>query len=241
MEHKVHDQTIEQTFSDPNAAALARAACDGQAETIAKLVRSGINIDDQDKNFVTPLMWAVNCESLVGIEALLRAGANPNLRTHNSSETAVLAASTYRNAAILKLILKYGGDPNDRYAIGHGVDTAFSNALHRGIWENNWEHYYNLLDAGLDLNRADSQGETPVVLANNLNQLERVAEMLERGYHYNLNYLGYSVYDRTDLTPRFEAAREKVITLLRMRGVKFPVKPVPYPETEEEARKFGPH
>jgi ankyrin repeat protein len=58
--------------------ALARAACGGDAETVARLVQAGTDPDAEGLDGVTPLIWAQSCDSLIGMEALLQNGADPN-------------------------------------------------------------------------------------------------------------------------------------------------------------------
>lgn len=106
---------------------------------------------------MTPLYWAVSCQSVKGTKALLRAGASPNY-IFGGRFSAVYAASTMRASAVLKVLLTYGGDPNAKDT--KTDQTALQQALSLGIHDAGWDNYYALLNAGADINRADEMGRT---------------------------------------------------------------------------------
>ena len=58
---------------------LSRAA-DASASDVQGLIQSGAHVNEQDRFGVTPLMQAVIGNNIAALRALLRAGADPNLR-----------------------------------------------------------------------------------------------------------------------------------------------------------------
>lgn len=221
-EHKIGDKTVQDVFTDPQLQALAQAACAGNEAGIAHAIKTGADPNGKGLDEVAPLFWAVSCQNLVGIEALLKAGANPNYAFKNKF-TVVYVAATMSNSKILKLLLKYGGDPNAKD--NYDNKTALAQAFDLGI-DDRWDNYYILLDAGADINYADETGWTIANIAGALGRFDKVAELLERGYRYDLPNLGRTVQTRhIDPESPQAAWQEKVKMMLEQKGVRFPVPP----------------
>jgi hypothetical protein len=221
-DHTVGGRTAREAFSDPKLAALANAACTGDDMAIAQTLHDGADPNGRARLGDTPLFWAVDCANLTGIEALLKAGADPNYKApHYFSATWVAARMS--NPAPLKLLLKYGGDPN---ATSESGETALWMALSLGVDGHGWENYYALLNAGANINRANSVGRTIATEASALGSFDKVEELLNRGYDYDLVMLGGFVQNRqidSSASPEMAAAKARVIEILKSRGVHFPV------------------
>jgi uncharacterized protein len=222
-EHKVGGMTVEQEFPDSKVAALARSACDGDLDAVNSALKRGADPNGKGKDGATPIFWAMACENARGVEALLKAGADPNYRLP-AGDTPVTVAAGIKSPDILKLLLKYHGDPNatnDRrpYVAGN----ALANALSVGIYGYGWDNYYALLDAGADINKATDVGETIATAAASLGAFDKVAELLKRGYDYDLVELGGLVQNPNIGNP---SERAEVIKMLQARGVKFPIPPL---------------
>jgi uncharacterized protein len=93
-----------------------------QREAIELLLKAGANIQETDKNGVTPLHYAVRFRSPAAVETLLRHGADANQACKRSGSTPLHRAVTSTGAPstagkrqeakeIVKLLLKYGADP----------------------------------------------------------------------------------------------------------------------------------
>jgi uncharacterized protein len=237
-------------FGEPRVAALAEAACAGDVAGVGGAVADGVDPNafsigvDELGGRVTPLLWAVDCGNSRGVEALLRAGADPNQSTGGRvGLTPVLAAAAdARNPAILRLLLQYGGNPNAISEVG-GY-TALRRAYEHGrTWESAgggraaWENWETLLEAGANAEATfDGGRETIATFAATLNDFAKVTELLQRGYSYDLTYLGFWLQLDTEipgmresrfpipaLEPEAEAARQQAIALLVQRGVRFPI------------------
>jgi|CXWL01.1.fsa_nt_gi ankyrin repeat protein len=232
--------TAVEMFGDARVAALAQAACDGNASEVAAAVRGGVDPNsaslgaDEFEGRVTALLWAIDCDNTRGVEALLRAGANPNQATGGSvGLTSVLAATDSRNPALLRLILQNGGDPNATTAVRR--ETALMRAFDVGLGTESWENWQTLLDAGANIEAAPNGGhQTVATHVALINRFDKVVELLERGYSYDLIYLGFVVQRPGDpgmrqprfpvpLFPATEEARTRALALLAQRGVRFPV------------------
>lgn len=224
MEHKIGDKTVAQAFPDPGLAALSQAACAGDAAAVTRLVRAGADPNGLGLDGVVPLFWAIDCKNLVGIEALLRAGADPNYRIPGRF-TPVYQATTHRNSEILKLLLEHGGNPNTRFGDSDAMGKpAYVEAIFLGS-EGHWDNYYLLLDNGLDIYQGDMPGGTVAVELVYAGEYEKVIELLERGYDYDLNGLGRRLQNLNSMNTRQELWKPRLMAALEARGVIFPVPP----------------
>lgn len=185
---RVGGKSVDDVFPDPAVAQLARAACVGDAPTIARLVGAGANPNASGFEGVTPLFWALQCESVSGVGALLEHGANPNQMIGGEAPfSAVFSAAGRDDPAFLRLLLSHGGNPNA--VLDDGGDwTALKAAFFRGNEGRGWENWNALLDAGADIN-AVHHGTTIARLAALLNSFDRVDELLRRGYRRDLDDL----------------------------------------------------
>jgi hypothetical protein len=182
---------------------------------------------------MTPLLWAISCENLVGIEALLEAGSDPNQvtlfeagvtpsmeRLHRASP--VFRAAMMRNPAVLRMLLANGGRASawDYYEGSSLEQTALEAAMELALDTGRWDNYRALLTAGADAEMVDGFGRSIVVDMAFKGQYTLIAELLEVGYDCNLATLpsAMAVGNR----PMTEA-RLRVESLLRARGVQLAV------------------
>ena len=215
-------------FSDPRVAALARAACAGDLHDILRQLRLGADANFIGKDGLTPLFWAQGCRNKVGMEALLKAGANPNYalpfvdgHPPRGGISAVWKAATLEDPSFLNLLLKHGGDPNAVDQLGG--TSALARAFDFGLASHTWDNYYTLLNAGADINRAYG-GITIAYRAAALNQFDKVVELVHRGYRGDLMQLG-GLAQSAMLYPGDPQLvwRTRLVELLKSKGVQFPV------------------
>ena len=229
---QVGGKDVGATFSDPTVAKLAGAACLGDAVEVATATGQRALLNAAGENGMTPLLWAISCENLVGIEALLKAGADPNQvtlfeaggtpsmeRAHRASP--VYRAAMMRNPAVLRLLLANGGRASawDYYEGASLEQTALHAAMELALDTGRWDNYRALLAAGADAEMVDGFGRSIVVDMAFKGQYALIAELLETGYDCNLADLpsAMAVGD-----PPMTADRQRVETLLRARGVQIP-------------------
>lgn len=208
-------QTIRQTFTDQKVVSLIEAALSGESERVASLVASGADVNAVGNNGTTPLLWVLNANNRDGVEALLRVGANPNLSTEKIGDPPIYFVSMGDDPELLRLMLKYRGDPNHP-GRGRIEDRPLSQAAAKGRIEN----MKLLLEAGADINAHDNFEETAATGALGLAKFDAIAFLLEHGYSYNLSYLARGV--KMIQVPAESDAQHwkgKVIILLKDRGV----------------------
>jgi hypothetical protein len=224
-ERRFLGKSAEDVFKAPGLADLAKAACDGNVKAMDSALSRGAKINGLSIDGGTPLLWAVLCGNTTGVEHLLKMGADPNYR-NGGKASATLAASYVENGDVLKSLLRYHGNPNSDDGYSH---TALDAAIILGIDKGRWNNYYTLLNSGADINYEypKNSGLTVGTYAASLEQFSKVAELLDRGYGKNLIEVG-ALAQNSRLDPGSSQSkwREKVIDMLKARGVKFPVPPL---------------
>lgn len=225
---QIGSQSIHQTFTDPKVIELTEAAVADNADKVTQLAKSGANVNAIGKNGTTPLMWALYARKHKGTEALLRAGANPNLvmpikNSHGEDipHTAMYYVSQGEDAELLRLVLQYGGNPND------ATDGKVRNRpLSLAATEGRIDNMKLLISAGADVNAHDefddSAAENAIGARANY---EGVVLLLEHGYNFNLPSLAKSIsIIKLPVNDSQYPWREKAISILKERGVEVPKK-----------------
>lgn len=221
---KVGGKSAHDIFSERAAAELAIAACKGDGKSVLTLVAGGANPNAVGFQGISPLLWAERCRSLAGMEALLRAGADPNYHAPGnvageSGFSAVFVAAGIEEPKFLKLLLRFKGDPND--VEEDSGQTALIRAFNAGMVNDVWSNYYALLEAGANIEREyPEHGHTIAEYAASVFAFVKVEELLERGYSRRLDVIGkYAGSVHVPLGEANEKARLRVMELLRRRGV----------------------
>jgi ankyrin repeat protein len=126
------------TYDDPleNGAretALGIAVFYGDVELVRELLARGIRVDGGDSKGVTELQGAAGKGNVTIVEALLKAGANPDHQdSGGTGSTPLMAAAYYGRTEAVGVLLRYGAraDLKDE----HG-ETALDVARHAGHGE----------------------------------------------------------------------------------------------------------
>lgn len=100
------------------------------ATAIDELVCAGAQVDARGVHDVTPLMIAVDTQGVQAVAALLRDGANPNLKAADGAGAVHLAVESHAAAPqghrILEMIMQAGGDANTIRPDGDPVIVRFT-------------------------------------------------------------------------------------------------------------------
>ena len=180
---RLHGMTAQEMFSYSKAAALANAACKGDASEISHLVHSGADVNYRGKGGISPLIWAMSCHNYQGMRALLKNGANPNQPMEDDQGPVWLAAGG-SDPKILPILLKYGGNPND---VQHGRSSALENAINY----NRTANMKLLVQHGADVNFVGVQSAG--LDAAGHQRFDYVVFLLQHGYHHDLQGLANAI------------------------------------------------
>lgn len=251
----------ETVFSAPAARHLAEAACAGDLARVDALLAEGADPNAAGRFGVTPLIWALTCKGLVfndvranravatgrvlsreepppqylaSLEALLRAGADPNAIIEGDfgpiypgasaywidQRTPVLIASEFHEAPVLRLLLAHGGAPD---AVDGDASTwALSLAFERGRWLDlgplltpdrawPWDNLHLLLQSGARLDQV-VEGRYNVVEAASMNDPSLVLHLLQT-YDYTGDYDIIAYFAMEGIAMGFPGKEERLALL----------------------------
>lgn len=162
-------------FPDPKAAALAKAVAQGDTAQMHKLLHDGADPNARGMGGITLLGWALRRESRTGFDILLTAGANPKVFDDDDDNVVRLAAIA-NDSTYLALLLAHHLDPN---ATARADSTP---AISAALLPRCDKQIRMLLAAkGIDLDRANIVGDTPLIVATTYDDFHHVLFLLEAG------------------------------------------------------------
>lgn len=205
-------------FADEHMRAAAQAVLNHDARAAINAARqSQFGLDTIGSEGDTLLSLAVQNDDRATVEALLAAGANPNI----PEELAPIAvAAENARMPILQLLLKAGADPNGRV----GSETA----LWRLALAGRLDAAKLLLDAGANPDRANAGGDTPTIAAVQADHYRMALLLLDHGASaVAKSKIGFDVAfwttrSRIPGTSVEGQAREQLIARLEQLGISLP-------------------
>lgn len=155
--------------------ALARAAMEGDAEEVRRLIREeGADPNATTQEGAALISWPMLTDSVAGVEALLEGGADPNLPIPRFGTPVGLAARG-ESPAILSALLDHGGDPD---AMNQNHEPPWFPAAMNERWEN----VKLLVERGADVNAPAHQNPAGTLLAHySAGQFEKAYWLLQHG------------------------------------------------------------
>ena len=189
-------------FQTTKAWNLAKAIDDHNIREMRRqVIVLKVPVDTRDRiNEFTPLMYAVFNNDIQSVKVLLELGADPNIPTDSISDkgdNSVIIASRYSDISIeiLKLLLKYGGNPNStecgrNYDMDGDWIPARSSALSCAVSiSGEIEKVKILVEAGANVNNYDGDfQDTPLMDALLLDRMNIALYLLEHGADYNYKF-----------------------------------------------------
>lgn len=169
----MHKVDVHEVFTDTHVVEMADAIADNDARRVHALAKTTDLRAHGDKN-VTLLEWALFNQSKRAFDALLEAGADPTLPGMDGSTVAHMAAMV-NDPYYLDALLKAGIHPNlkDR-ATGQPLLSAT-------LMGDRDPQFKQLLAAGADVNAVDNMGDTPLHVAAQTNNFDKVLTLLHAG------------------------------------------------------------
>ncbi|RIL06773.1 MAG: hypothetical protein DCC75_10575 [Proteobacteria bacterium] len=161
---------VKKVDAEGNSPALA-AAQDGMSESleiIAILGRAGAEMNASNAAY-TPLVYAVQQGNKDLVQALLKAGADPNGKTQSGQIPIQYALD---DTELLQILLQAKADPNV-------VLASDSTLLMEAIQNSQTDAAKILINAGADTQRKDYAGNTPLDIAERYSQTE-VVELIKQ-------------------------------------------------------------
>ncbi|TGN17911.1 ankyrin repeat domain-containing protein [Leptospira idonii] len=237
-------------YQDDIALALLKAAVDGDAAKVKKLVSEGANPNYLEPGKIPMLIWTICADSFEGYKALLESGADPNLggtgdglseikgygepitlyryKWHGKTPlislrkgmSAMVLSSALSNPEYLRLAIKYGGDLNAKKG-----ERGYDRPLLLAASSVQFDNIKILIEAGADINIHDEKflGNTaPELVIRSYARYDIAIWLLEKGYSYDLYNVGVTAEIRKINPSEQQKNKEKLIDMLIAKGIKFP-------------------
>lgn len=160
-------------FTDPAIAPLAHAVAKGDIARIRTLAPSTDLSAHGDRN-VTLLEWAIWNQEPASLSALLEAGADPSVLGMDDETVAHMAAMV-NDSKYLQVLIAHKA-PIDIARPGLGWTPLF-----RAVESRRDAQVEMLIEAGADIRRIDSMGDSLLHVAANINDADRVLQLLQLG------------------------------------------------------------
>ena len=205
-------------FHDPAIAPLAKAVAEGNIARIRALAPS-TDLSARGDDDVTLLEWAIWNQKPASLSALLEAGADASLLGMDNETVAHMAAMV-DDPKYLQVLIAHKA-PVDIARPGLGWTPIFLTVESRRDAQ-----FEMLLSAGADIRHADSMGNSLLHVAANVNDADRVLQLLQAGLDpRQTNQRGATfqaaLFSQPDsrLNANGKAARKKVREWLAAHGV----------------------
>lgn len=146
------------------------------------LEKDKLSIDYREPTYGESLLyWAIYNNKIASVRYLLSKGANPNLHTIFNGESPITLSCRYSDIdiEILRLLLEYGGNPNDHVTDQDSISYMRSDRtpLYCAAGSS-LEKTKMLVDAGANVNLALVEGKTPLYHALVRNRFDVILYLL---------------------------------------------------------------
>lgn len=231
-------------FQNTPAWQLAKAVEDGDTSRISSLIAKNRDLlTYRDPRFGKPILsLAVSNLDYISVKKLLELGANPNMQDLYFGDSPLMEAvkvagiSKDPSPAILQLLLKYGGDPNDEE---NGPNTSGRyTPLLRSCEDGNLVFTKILVTAGAKVNAVNTYKIKPLYYAMLSSNPDLVIYLVKIGADYkspvrvlsngDKEYITEMLRDwRFDLNSKDYKKKMRLVDLLKQNGMDYRKTPVP--------------
>lgn len=153
---------------------LIKAAQENNYELAKIYIQSGIDVNTISSERFTALHYAAQNNNYELVELLLKSGADPNILTVSKETALMLAVNKKADLKIIKLLIDYKTDINIQDSYGR---TALMNERKKGT--PCIETMELLLKSGANSNLKDTKNLTPLIIAVEEEQIDKVKLLLD--------------------------------------------------------------
>ena len=170
-------------------------------------LKNGADPNKKDINGMRPIEYASSFEC---IKLLLEAGAEPDVFFETNGSTPLQRSSIRNHNDVVKILLKYGSNPNIPNMVGL---TALDHAVHACNLNESAELVETLVAHGANVNHQDASGLTALHRAVMFDNIHLVRLLLEHG----ADPLIKTKYDKTALEMSTYFGFHDVMNLLHQK------------------------
>ena len=222
-----------QSQNDYGATPMSAAAEVGSAAVLTELLKAGADVESPNAAGQTALMVAARTGRVDAVQVLLEHGANVNAREQWDGQTALMWAAAQSQPQVVRILLKHGAKPDVRAMqrdwqrrvtaegrpkdMDHGGFTALLYAAREGCVACARE----LVRGKADLNLADPDGVTPLILALVNIHWDLARYLIEAGADVNLwDFYGRApLYAAVDMNTLPKGRRVELPALVDTTGL----------------------
>lgn len=168
--------SAEDTAKNSPQPSIAVAIANGDLEQLSRAIESDCDVNAKYVHAgkrITPIVEAALVNRFELVEALLNAGADPNISQDNG-ETALMNAAQNGNFSIVSALLEAGADPNTVSYAGTALALADNIAI-----------IFELCQKGADPNIGDRDNDLPIIGFIDQNRYEAVLALMICGTDLN--------------------------------------------------------
>jgi len=178
-------------FGSSTADKIAVAIRNDDADEVARLAKDGVSLNKKNSRGESLLLLAYHSGSRKSYQALLDAGADPNVVLSEGKSLMALVAKS-DDAFWISSALQKGGDANIEDTKGSGTPAA--TPLMHAIQAHKRENVEVLVKHGANMNHKDFYKASPLTLAAGANQFDITFVLLEAGADVSVpNQVGNSI------------------------------------------------
>jgi len=148
---------------------VQKVVCNGSLQQLDSLIKSGFEVNTQNKRGITALHYAVACNKEKMIRLLIDQGANVNI-LDKRKYTPLYFAAAYNRTKIVNMLIKAGAMPN----IG-------SNPIFYAVLNNNLPMLKKLVTPKINVDDTNKRGNTALAMAMQQDSQEMVKFLLSKG------------------------------------------------------------
>ena len=179
------------------ASAMSLAAASADRSVIEALLKGGADVDSPNAEGQTALMLVARTGRVDTAKLLIKRGAKVNAAEQWRGQTALMWAAAQKQPEMVELLLAHGANPNARSAVNHWQRTATAEArlqyrpsggltaLLFAAREGCVACVQALAKHKADLDLADPDGITPLLMATLNARFDTAAALLEAGANPN--------------------------------------------------------
>jgi len=183
--------------NDYGATPMSEAAVAGNPVVIERLLKAGADPDSPNAEGQTALMILARTSNVQAAKLLLRHGADVNAREQWRGQTALMWAAAQKQPAMVKLLVEHGADVNARSKMDtwQRQVTAEPRAQHRPMGgltpllfaarAGCLECVKILVEAGAEVDMADPEGISPLLMAITNFNFDIASYLLDKGANPN--------------------------------------------------------